>query len=116
MSIPSEYQNKSLQEPLNSSTMLTAMSDSERARTIRLPQRLWDELDRDAIRCMRTSVKQLEALLDFYYRGNRADLSEDQAGNARIGLGATVPPSTKRQNDTPKETTQDEMHPRRKRS
>ena len=45
------------------------MDETERPRSVRLPQWLWDELDRDAARCKRSSVKQLETLLTAYYRG-----------------------------------------------
>lgn len=46
---------------------VTPMADKEQPRSIRFPQSLWDAIDRDAMRCGRSSVKQMEALLSVYY-------------------------------------------------
>lgn len=43
------------------------MADADIPRTIRLPAKLWNAIDRDAVRCKRSSVKQVEALLMTYY-------------------------------------------------
>ena len=52
----------------------TPMND-ETARTIRLPRKLWAALDRDAIDCKRSSVKQLEAVLSAYYLNDASSLN-----------------------------------------
>ena len=41
--------------------------DSEKVRSIRLPEYVWDALDEDAARCRRSSQKHLEALLLTFY-------------------------------------------------
>lgn len=45
-----------------------SMIDDEKPRSIRFPQSLWDAIDRDAERCKRSAVKQMEAVLTEYYR------------------------------------------------
>ncbi len=47
-------------------------------RSIRFPQWLWDEIDRDAVRCRRSSVKQMEVVLAAYYRGGDTGLNLDR--------------------------------------
>lgn len=46
---------------------LTDEQETEVARSIRLPQKIWDALEADAKRCKRSAVKQLEALLTKLY-------------------------------------------------
>lgn len=46
-------------------------------RSINLPTWLWDELDKDADRCLRSSVKQLEAFLTVCF-DPEADLEIDK--------------------------------------
>lgn len=52
--------------------------DDDRPRSIRFPQWLWDEIDRDAERCRRSAVKQMEVVLATYYRGDDAGLNLDR--------------------------------------
>ncbi len=54
------------------------MPPKEIARSIRLPQHLWDALDRDAKRCLRSSVKQLEAVLTTYYAAGDVEIGTAQ--------------------------------------
>ncbi len=56
------------------------MADKEQPRSIRFPQSLWDTLDRDAARCGRSSVKQMEALLSAYYGLRNVELDYDRLG------------------------------------
>lgn len=73
LSIPNKYQTNSLRENTNS-VFNGAMSEDERPRSIRFPQWLWDEIDRDAARSKRSAVKQLEVVLTAYYRGEYTSL------------------------------------------
>lgn len=50
------------------------MNDIERPRSIRFPQWLWDEIDREALRCKRSAVKQMEVVLAAYYRQDNANI------------------------------------------
>ena len=59
------------------------MATSERPRSIRFPQWLWDEIDRDAQRCKRSSVKQMEAILAAYYRGEVEEIDQSQLQTLR---------------------------------
>lgn len=52
-------------------------ADTEVARSIRLPKRVWDALDEDAARCRRSSVKQLEALLVTFYGLDDVEIDKD---------------------------------------
>lgn len=52
-------------------------ADAEVARSIRLPKRVWDALDKDAARCRRSSVKQLEALLVTFYDLEDVEIDRD---------------------------------------
>lgn len=54
-----------------------SMTDDEKPRSIRFPQALWDAIDRDAMRCKRSAVKQMEAVLSEYYRIANVELSRD---------------------------------------
>lgn len=48
--------------------------DSEVARSIRLPKRIWRLLDGDADRCDRTTNGQLKAILKAYYKVSNVEL------------------------------------------
>ena len=41
--------------------------EDEKTRSIRLPESVWNALDADAVRCRRSSQKQIEALLVTFY-------------------------------------------------
>lgn len=41
--------------------------EESKARSIRLPEYVWDALDKDSARCRRSSQKQLEAILLKFY-------------------------------------------------
>ncbi len=41
--------------------------EAEKTRSIRLPESVWNALDADAVRCRRSSQKQIEALLVTFY-------------------------------------------------
>lgn len=43
---------------------------------IRLPDELWDAVDRDADRCLRSQTKQIEAILRAYFRSDQVELRE----------------------------------------
>lgn len=60
------------------------MPYTETPRSIRFPQWLWDEIDRDSQRCRRSSVKQMEVVLTAYYRGDESSLDIDRI-NALAG-------------------------------
>lgn len=49
----------------------------EKARSIRLPERIWDALDADAERCRRSSQKHLEALLVSFYNMDNVEIQSD---------------------------------------
>lgn len=51
-----------------------SMADKEQPRSIRFPQNLWDAIDRDAARCGRSAVKQMEVLLSVYYGFRNVEL------------------------------------------
>jgi hypothetical protein len=52
--------------------------ETEKARSIRLPESLWDALDADAARCRRSSQKHLEALLLTFYEMENVEISKDK--------------------------------------
>ena len=68
-------------ELLSGSIYYGLMATGDSGRTIRLPQWLWDEIDRDARRCKRSAVKQIEAVLGVYYRGETVDLDPKHIKN-----------------------------------
>lgn len=47
-------------------------------RSIRFPKELWDAIDRDAERCKRSSVRQMEAVLSAYYELEDVDVNAPQ--------------------------------------
>lgn len=48
---------------------------SEKVRSIRLPEYVWEALDRDAERCRRSSQKQIEAILVSFYEIEDVEIS-----------------------------------------
>lgn len=51
--------------------------DAEKVRSIRLPEYVWDALDRDAARCRRSSQKQIEAILVTIYQVDDVELDKE---------------------------------------
>jgi hypothetical protein len=51
--------------------------DGEKVRSIRLPEYVWDALDRDAARCRRSSQKQIEAILVTIYKVDDVELDKE---------------------------------------
>ncbi len=51
--------------------------DAEKVRSIRLPEYVWDALDRDAARCRRSSQKQIEAILVTIYQVADVELNKE---------------------------------------
>ncbi len=47
-------------------------------RTFRFNTKVWDALDKDAERCHRSSVKQLEAILTAYYGLGDVEINEGE--------------------------------------
>lgn len=80
-------------EPIPNGYASQPMVDKEQPRSIRFSQRLWDAIDRDAVRCGRSSVKQMEVLLSVYY-GLR-DVELDMEKLNRMG-GVPVAPRSSR--------------------
>lgn len=72
--------------------------DTEVARSIRLPKRVWDALDAEAARCRRSSVKQFEALLVSYYGLEDVEIDKDklQAVQDKMLKSNQSPPSKER--------------------
>lgn len=66
------------------------MPDKEQPRSIRFPQSLWDAIDRDAVRCKRSAVKQMEAVLGAYYALNNVDLDAGVMDAVRAASGLTI--------------------------
>lgn len=50
--------------------------EAEKTRSIRLPESVWDALDADAVRCRRSSQKQIEALLVTYYEIEAVEINQ----------------------------------------
>lgn len=61
----------------------SSMTDDEKPRSIRFPQRLWDAIDRDAVRCKRSAVKQMEAVLSEYYALAAVELDRESLETMR---------------------------------
>lgn len=90
-SIPKLYPSRSLHVDTRLVSTQTPM-DNDRPRSIRFPQWLWDEIDRDAERCNRSAVKQMETVLTAYYRGDQTALNTtrlDEMGGKKKGMLAT---------------------------
>lgn len=76
-----------------------SMADKEQPRSIRFPQRLWDAIDRDAVRCGRSAVKQLEVLLSAYYGLRNVELDYDrlqELGSNSLQKGIPVAPRSQK--------------------
>ena len=58
-----------------------------RKRLIELPERVWDALDKDARRSRRSSMKQLQVLVENVYRTAETELPD--LGHVREALGVT---------------------------
>ncbi len=56
------------------------MNNPEKARSIRLPETVWNALDEDAQRCRRSSQKQIEALLVTFYEMEDVEINQRQLG------------------------------------
>ncbi len=66
--------------------------DSEKVRSIRLPEYVWDALDEDAARCRRSSQKHLEALLLTFY-----DMQDVEINKQTLQMvGELLPPHSKK--------------------
>ena len=50
--------------------------EDEKTRSIRLPESVWDALDADAVRCRRSSQKQIEALLVTFYELESVEINK----------------------------------------
>lgn len=61
-----------------------AQDDSEVARSIRLPKRIWRLLDGDADRCDRTTNGQLKAILKVYYKVSNVELRDISRAREQI--------------------------------
>lgn len=64
--------------------------DREVARSIRLPQRIWNLVDREAARCRRSSTKQVDAILSAYYGVDNLELDAEGVAAART-LASAAP-------------------------
>jgi hypothetical protein len=81
MSIPNLYQANSLHQ--SSKLVSSQRMDDEKPRSIRFPQWLWDEIDRDAQAARRSSVKQMEVVLTSYYRGEQHNVDMSRIEKAK---------------------------------
>ena len=52
--------------------------NTEKTRSIRLPESVWNALDADAERCRRSSQKQIEALLVTFYEMDDVEINKQQ--------------------------------------
>lgn len=52
--------------------------------TIRLPKEIWDAVDADATRCVRSRNGQVEAILKTYYQLDNVELSDVSASRSRV--------------------------------
>ena len=50
--------------------------EAEKTRSIRLPEKVWDALDKDAARCRRSSQKQIEAILVNFYQMEDVEIEQ----------------------------------------
>jgi hypothetical protein len=65
--------------------------DSEKVRSIRLPEYVWDALDEDAARCRRSSQKHLEALLLTFY-----DMQDVEINKQTLAMVGELLPHSKK--------------------
>lgn len=63
--------------------------ETEAARSIRLPQKIWDALEADAKRCKRSAVKQLEALLTKWFHLDDVEIHFDNSEISDANLDNT---------------------------
>lgn len=68
------YQNNALRKITSSVSFERSMESDDKPRSIRFPQWLWDEIDRDAQDARRSAVKQMEVVLSTYYRGEQPNV------------------------------------------
>lgn len=66
------------------------MTDNDKPRSIRFPQSLWDAIDRDADRCKRSSVKQMESVLSEYYGLASVELDRETIKNMQASGARTA--------------------------
>lgn len=66
-----------------------SMTEDEKPRSIRFPQRLWDAIDRDAHRCKRSAVKQMESVLSEYYGLASVDLDREKLKDMQAARAET---------------------------
>lgn len=64
--------------------------EDEKARSIRLPERVWNALDEDAARCRRSAQKQLEAILVSFY-----ELDDVELNRQKLQVIGEILPKTK---------------------
>ncbi len=55
----------------------------EKTRSIRFPEWLWDEIDREAVRAKRSAVKQMEVVLSAYYGASAYNINSEQMKAAK---------------------------------
>jgi len=79
--------------PGESPVSRTEQDEELGTRSIRLPRYVWDALDKDAHRCRRSPVKQLEMLLARYYNLDANHEIDEEALN---NTAAAVSPQLRR--------------------
>jgi hypothetical protein len=66
---------------------ITQVAEPTRKRLIELPERVWDVLDKDAKRCRRSSMKQLQVLVENVYGTAETELTN--LSHVRESMGLT---------------------------
>ena len=51
---------------------------TEPPRSIRLPNELWEALDKEAVRCKRSATKQLKAILALYFGDKAVEIDQSR--------------------------------------
>lgn len=102
MSIPKWYHADSLRKVEGFVRLRNPMADTDIPRTIRLPAKLWDAVDREAVRCKRSSVKQIEAVLMTYY--GLEDTAIDRTRLVRVPMEGEITDELQSRNDSKKAT------------
>lgn len=64
--------------------IMASMADNESPRSIRIPRDIWEALDRDALRCRRSSSKQLEAILIAYFSIENIEINSRGIAKAQL--------------------------------
>jgi hypothetical protein len=59
------------------------MADDEIPRSIRFSKKVWEAIDRDASRCRRSAVKQMEAIFLTYYEIENVEIDKDKLKQIR---------------------------------